>query len=88
MQDSKECYISHSPFNLHKHHIFAGSRRKASEKHGCWVWLRSDWHNMSDYGIHFNKALDAQLKQECQMKFEETHSREDFIQIFGKSYFL
>jgi len=35
---------------------------------------------------HHNKAINDRLKREGQMKFEETHSREDFRMIFGKNY--
>lgn len=87
MQDAKECYITQRTDNLHKHHIYEGSgRRKLSEKYGCWVWLTGEWHNMSDHGVHFNKPLDLKLKRECQQKFEEAHSRKEFMQIFGRSY--
>ena len=41
---------------------------------------------MSDYGVHFNKKLDLKLKQDCQRKFEETHSREEFLEIIGRNY--
>ena len=86
LQDEKECYITGSICDLHEHHIYPGKNRKISEKYGFKVWLRSDWHNMRDYGVHFNKNLDLRLKQECQAKFEETHTREEFIKLIGKSY--
>lgn len=88
IQDEKRCYITGWTINLHKHHIFGGSRRKASEKYGLWVWLRYDWHNLSNYGVHFNKELDILLKQAGQEAFERTHSREEFIAIFGRNYLI
>jgi len=33
-----------------------------------------------------DKALDRRLQEICQQKFEETHTREEFRKIFGKSY--
>ena len=57
-----------------------------SEKNGFIVPLTNDEHNMSDYGVHFNKELDLKLKRECQQKFEETHTREEFIRLIGKNY--
>ena len=87
MQAAKECYLTKRTDNLHKHHIYEGSgRRKLSEKYGCWVWLTGERHNQSNYSVHFNKPLDLRLKRECHQKFEETHNREDFIKIFGRSY--
>ena len=87
LQDEKKCYATGSTVNLHKHHIFFGSaNRKISEREGFWVWLRADFHNMSDYGVHFNKDFDLQLKQECQQRYEHDHSRGDFIRLIGRNY--
>lgn len=86
MQDSKQCYITGDTNNLHLHHIYAGGNRKTSDKQGFTVWLRADWHNMSNYGVHFDRELDLQLKRECQRKYEETHSREEFMRLIGKNY--
>lgn len=83
----KECYITGSTIGLHKHHIYFGNpNRRISEENGFWVWLRADWHNMADYGVHFNKELNYQLKRDCQEKFEETHNREEFMRLIGKNY--
>lgn len=57
-----------------------------SEQYGTWVWLRADWHNLSDYGVHFNKELDRKLKVLTQEKFEEKYGHEKFMQVFGKNY--
>lgn len=88
MQEERRCYISGKVGELHRHHIYEGSgRRKKSELFGCWVWLTPELHNMSDRGVHFNKELDLKLKQECQIKWEETYgNREAFIREFGRSY--
>lgn len=86
MQDKKECWVTGGVSGLHKHHIYAGSRRNASEEWGCWVWLRGDWHNLASYGVHFNAAFDRELKALCQKKFESLYGRERFMEVFGKSY--
>lgn len=88
MQTEKACYITGDTRNLHRHHIYFSANRKNSEKYGCWVWLRADWHNMAPYGVHGRdgRELDLRLKRECQAKFEETHSREEFMRIFGRNY--
>lgn len=86
MQDTKECYITKQTLNLHKHHIYAGAFRKKSEHYGCWVYLRGDWHNLSNYGVHFNHDLDVKLKQECQRKFEELYGHDKFMEVFKKNY--
>lgn len=87
MQTEKECFITGSTYNLHLHHIYFGyGLRKISDKHGFTVWLRADWHNMAEYGVHFNRELDLKLKQECQRKFEETHTRAEFMELIGQNY--
>ena len=83
LQSEKECFITGILVDLDRHHVFAGSRRKASEKFGCWVWLRHDIHmELHDR----NKALDKMLRRTCQEKFEEIYSHQEFMEIFGKSY--
>lgn len=89
LQDKKECYITKSTYNLHKHHIFGGTaNRKLSEQDGLWLWLRDDWHNLSDYGVHFNKKLDLELKKMAQRRWQEYYNKtkEDFIKRYGKNY--
>ena len=86
LQSEKKCYISETTEGLHKHHIYGGSNRKWSEKYGLWVWLRADLHNMSNQGVHFNKELDDFFKRLGQIKFEKTHSRDEFMRIFGRNW--
>ena len=89
--EDKRCYITGDTNNLHRHHqhIYYGTgNRQISEDNGFWVWLRGDWHNQADYGVHGKNghALDLQLKQICQAEYEKTHSREEFIKLIGKNY--
>lgn len=86
LQDKKECFICKTRMNLHDHHIFMGSNRNNSEKYGLKVWLCYTHHNGSNYSPHFNRAVDLELKRLAESKFEETHTREEFIRIFGKSW--
>jgi hypothetical protein len=39
-----------------------------------------------DIQLHPLQGRDLELKQEFQRKFEQEHSREEFIRIFGKNY--
>ena len=83
MQDEKECFVTGSQTQLDRHHVYAGSRRKASEKYGCWVWLRHDVHmELHDR----NKVLDKMLRRTCQERFEELYDHEMFMEVFGKNY--
>ena len=85
LQDRRECYITGSTEGLHRHHVYAGGRRSASERWGCWVWLRWDWHT-GDCGVHRNTEFDRRLKRECQEKFEELYGHEKFMKVFGKNF--
>lgn len=86
LQTEKECYVTGSVVNLHRHHVYGGPRRKASEKYGCWIYLRDDYHNMSNHGIHFDRELDLRVKRECQIAFEKLHGHQKFMKVFGKNY--
>ena len=88
LQNRKESYISGSTYNLEEHHIFFGTaNRKVSEKNGFKVWLTTEEHR-GTYGVHgkFGRDLDIKLKQDAQRKYEETHTREEFIKLIGKNY--
>ncbi len=88
MQTEKKCYITGQTYNLHKHHIYAGKNRQVSEVNGFWVYLVGRLHNLSDEGVHGKNGheLDIKLKTECQAKFEETHTRAEFMALIGKNY--
>ena len=88
LQDEKVCYITGQTNNLHLHHIFRGVNRKISDKYGFVVYLAPWLHNQSDEGVHGKngRELDLMLKRHAQMKFEETHSREEFMAIIGRNY--
>ena len=66
---------------------FFGKNRKNSDKNGFTVWL-CEAHHRGTYGVHgkLGEYLDMKLKRECQAKFEETHSHEEFMSIIGKNY--
>ena len=66
-----------------RHEIYFGNKnRSISKANGFWVYLSPQSH---DY-IHNNAVADHLLKQECQRKFEETHTREEFRTLIGRSY--
>ena len=78
--------MCHTTGDLHRHHVFGAANRKWSEKYGLWVYLCPKHHNMSDAGVHFNKAIDNQLKQIAQREFEDTYGHDKFMKVFGRSY--
>ena len=83
------CYVCKTTQGLHMHHIFYGlANRKQSEKWGCTCYLCGKHHNLSNDGVHFNKALDDLLKQECELWCLKTYgwTIDDFIKEFGRNY--
>lgn len=86
LQDGKRCFITGRINGLHKHHIYGGPNRKISEKNGFYIYLVPEYHNMSNKGIHFDKEFDLEVKQMCQRKYEETHTREEFMNLIGRNY--
>lgn len=87
MQDEEKCFVCGATNNLVRHEIYGGyANRKLSKEYGLWVWLTPYWHNASNDGVHFNKQLETTLKKAGQMAFERTHTREEFIKIFGRNY--
>lgn len=85
----KRCYLTDAEgVPLEKHHIYFGTGlRKISDKHGFWVWLKPEWHRGTQ-GVHGKDGhkIDLLLKQDCQRKFEEKHSREEFVALIGRNY--
>lgn len=73
------CSYCHRYFNrLDPHEVYGGSNRFRSIKYG---FVRLICRN-----CHESEEVIAELKKETQLKFEEDHSREEFIAIIGKSY--
>jgi hypothetical protein len=88
MQDKEECFITKARgIKLDRHEIYYGTaNRKISKANGFWVYLIPSLHNMTSIGVHFNREFDLQLKTACQRKFEESHTREEFRKLIGKSF--
>jgi len=87
LQDERECYITGCTTMLVKHHIYQGhGLRRISEDNGFWIWVRSDIHTGSNKSIHGNQELNMCLRKTCQRKFEQTHSRDEFMKLIGFNY--
>ena len=90
--EKNRCFVCGAYCSTHKHHIFGGANRKHSEKYGLYVYLCPEDHNMSDRGVHFNKALMDELHKIGQEAFErdtglpEKEARREFMRVFGRNY--
>lgn len=71
---------------LEEHHIFGGSNRKWSEKYGLKVRLCHWHHNEPPDGVHHNKEMADKYHSLGQEAFERTHTRQEFMKIFGRNY--
>lgn len=84
-----ELYATKRFAGSHRHEVFFGSaNRQKSIKLGLVVFLTPEMHNMSDYGVHFNKDFDNELKQIGQKAAMEKYnwSIDDFRREFGRNY--
>jgi hypothetical protein len=85
--DMSKCYVCGATQNLHLHHIYEGTaNRKKSDKYRCYVMLCGMHHNLSKFGVHYNKTLDICLKKKCQKEFERIYSHDKFMEVFKRNY--
>lgn len=72
-----KCYYCGNEGKMDLHEIYGGSNRKRSIENGFVVPLCRICHS--------NEEIIQRLRIKIQKEFEKTHSREEFIKIFGKS---
>lgn len=91
--DKTICYLCHERANyydgnLEEHHIFGGTaNRDKSEIHGLKVYIHGlKCHREGPGAVHKNRNVDLALKAAGQQKFEESHSREEFMDEFGRNW--
>lgn len=86
IQTTKECFLCGRETCLEKHHIFAGvANRRISEANGFFCYLCAGCHRGVD-GAQYSRETGDYLKRECQMAFEETHSRDEWMALIRKNY--
>lgn len=88
IQNNDCCYFCGTIQNLHTHHVFGASNRNISDKQGFIVRVCGYHHNLGGNGkcVHQCREMELELKRACQRKYEETHSRADFIKLIGRNY--
>lgn len=75
------CYVCGKK-KEHIHEIYKGANRQVSIKNGFCVPLCNGCHTRTENEIDFLRNL--QIK--CQKVFEETHTREEFMNLTGRNY--
>lgn len=86
MQNTKVCFLCGRTGYLERHHIYFGANRKHAETHGLWVWLCPECHRTGPSAAHRDDETNRQLKRIGQQTFERTHTRAEFMRIFGRNY--
>lgn len=85
LQDKRECLICGSP-RTETHHVFFGVRnRSISDREGFIAYLCPE-HHRGEHSPHHDRQIDLWLKQRCQELYEQTHTRQEFRELIGKSY--
>lgn len=91
-QSCKQCYLcmllegDYREKQVEDHHIYFGPNRKNSEIQGFKVNLCIHHHREGKKAVHQNRENDLLLKKICQREYERDHSREEFVQMVGRSY--
>lgn len=80
--DTSRCYICGARAS-EIHHVMNGANRKKAEQYGFLVGLCQRCH----YRLHHQEGSTIkQLKAIAQGIYEQTHTREEWIREFGRSY--
>ena len=69
-----------SPADLHE--IYGAGNRQTSMKNGFVIPLCRRHHQL----VHENAELSNMLKKICQQRYEEDHTRDEFIKLIHKNY--
>lgn len=81
-----KCYlcfgVDNCDCNIDIHEIYGGANRQISMQNGFCIPLCRYHHSL----ITRDNASSLILKKQCQKKFEETHTREEFMCLVGKNY--
>lgn len=79
--DLEHCFICGTiPVDIHE--IYGGANRRVSMVNGFCLPLCRYHHKIATN----SNTMALWLKEICQQKFEETHSREEFMKLIGKNY--
>ena len=71
--------------NPQRHHVFGGKNRKNSDADGLWIPLCME-HHTGQNGVHHNIKMNLAIKRTAQVLYERDHTREAFIQRYGRNY--
>lgn len=76
------CFTCSVGGTLARHEVFGGADRQTSKAVGMWTQLCPYCHAK----IHQHGKADETLKATAQVIFEQNHTHEEFIALFGENY--
>lgn len=82
--DTEHCFVCGRPYPQ-IHHMMNGANKKKAEKYGLILPLCLNHHTGAE-GVHSKPEKMLACRQMAQRKFEEEHTREEWLSKFGKSY--
>ena len=93
-EEDGTCYLCRRLYNYwgryrytEEHHVFEGTaNRRLSEKYGLKVYLCLFHHREGPEAVHQNARNAERIKMDAQEAFERTHTREEFVNIFGRNW--
>lgn len=87
LQRDEKCYICGMAMGTEDHHIYPGRPHRAySEADGLKVRLCWECHWKVHNDTQVSGKLMTKLKKDGQVKYEETHTREEFMKRYGRNY--
>ena len=94
-QKDGRCYLCmklHGDYSFkctQEHHVYFGrGQREISEAEGFKVYLCLEHHGYTGgpEAVHRNHEICLMLQRDMQRKYEEKHSRAQFMRLIGKNY--
>lgn len=82
--DLEHCFVCGRPYPQ-IHHMMNGANKGKSEKFGFILPLCMNHHTGAE-GVHSKPERMLACRQMAQRKFEEEHTRDEWIKEMGKSY--
>lgn len=85
--ESDVCAVCGRPYAA-LHEVFYGTaNRRISQQYGFQERLCPIHHNEPGFpNPHHDREVDLALKRKHQARFEQTHTREEFVKLIGRSY--
>ena len=73
---------------LVRHEVFHGPNRKTSIRYGLYVFLTPEFHNMSDFAVHYNRPFEEYLQAVSQRRAMVYYgwTLRDWMRIIGRNY--